>query len=257
MQEIEQRDHFRFLYSTELEDEAAWLEFGAGNKADSVQSLLKQNAIAARNILELGAGTGAVIRECQRRRLAQTYTAIDYSAEAIGFLARSTPLIRTLVADITAPEFSLQGCFDVVIISHVLEHLGNPGRFLKSLTNMSWTYAIAEVPLEDLAAGKIRRWVTGKPPGKEAGHVQFFTAAGFDKLIEDCGLTIVDRRRYAPITEIEALRLMSRRNQVSRLKYLQTVLTGHFLPRFIGYLWSRLYYSHYAVLCTRNDRLRT
>lgn len=253
MDQLSGKDHYRSLYQSDLDDEAEWLRFGAGKKADSVQLLMERNSIVADSLLELGAGTGAVIQECQKRGLATHFTAVDYSAEAIGYLAESAPAIKGVVADITSSEFSLEGDFDVVIMSHVLEHLEEPAAFLKSLGRFRWRYLVAEVPLEDLLAAKLKRLITGQRPGQAAGHVQFFTAASFQTLLNASGLKVIDYWRYVPVTEIDAIRFVCRKNGSSRIKSIQVALTGYYLPRLAKHLWGNLYYAHYAVLCS-NER---
>jgi len=249
MEQFSGKDHYRSLYQNALDDEAEWLRLGAQQKANSVQLLMERNGIVADSLLELGAGTGAVIQECQKRGLAARFTAVDYSAEAMGFLAKSAPAIKGVVADITSAEFSLEGDFDVVIMSHVLEHLEEPRKFLKSLGRLRWRYLVAEVPLEDLLAGRLKRLITSEPPGKAAGHVQFFTAASFQRLLNASGLAVIDNRRYVPINELQAIRFVCRKNGSSRIKSIQVALTGYYLPRLAKHLWSKLYYAHYAALC--------
>jgi SAM-dependent methyltransferase len=243
------KDHYRRLYQTGLEEQNRWLEFGAGQKVDSVQLLMERNGIEAHSILELGAGTGAVIKECLRRGLGKHYAAVDYSPEAIAFLARSAPGVETVVADITGPEFSLDRSFDLIILSHVLEHLEEPDHFLMSLERLRWRYLVAEVPLEHLLAGRLKRLIKGEAPGREAGHVQFFTASTFENLLTANRLAIIDRRRYVPLSNLDMIRSMCSRNGGSRLNYLRNTLTAYYIPKCASSLSSRLYYAHYAALC--------
>ena len=126
------RDHYETTYLDTLERQAEWLKRGAGQKADSVEQLLHQNRIKPESVLEFGCGTGAVIGELQRRGLAQHYYGIDFSATAITRLKTAFPNIRCAVADVmeTANVFD-KDSFDVVICSHIIEHLEDPCRFCK------------------------------------------------------------------------------------------------------------------------------
>jgi SAM-dependent methyltransferase len=225
------------------------LSLSAGCKVDSIELLLERNQVIAQSMLELGAGTGAVIQECKRRKLAQNYVAVDYSPEAIGRIRNAAAGIEGVVADVTAPDFSIAGDFDVVILSHVLEHLEKPELVLHSLKKLNWKHLVLEVPLEALWLSRCKQKLTGEPPGKAAGHIQFYTARSFDQLIRSSGLVIVNRHRYVPVVSLDSLRYVSRKNRLSRLKQMQTLLTGHYLPALTGPLWSHLYYAHYAVLC--------
>ena len=102
------------------------------------------------SILELGCGTGAVIGELQRRALAQQYYGVDYSEEAIAYLKAAFPSIQCAVADVMeTPNPFDKDSFDVVVLSHTLEHLEEPSPFLQSIHSIPFEYLVAEVPLED------------------------------------------------------------------------------------------------------------
>src|SRR5258707_355206 len=115
------RDHYDSLFQNELAREAEWLDRTAKNKADWIEVLLKKKGISCGTLLELGCGTGSVIRECQRRDLARTYIAVDYSETAIEYLRAHSDGIETYVADVTAADFAPGRPPDVVVLSHVIE----------------------------------------------------------------------------------------------------------------------------------------
>src|SRR5690242_299481 len=108
------RDHYAQIYREELDAEAKWLQYGAVEKVNSIEQLLAQVRCKPQRLVELGCGPGAVIRECQRRGIGDQLTAIDYSRDAISFLASRSSGIRCVVADVTAPDFEIDGEFDVV-----------------------------------------------------------------------------------------------------------------------------------------------
>jgi SAM-dependent methyltransferase len=248
------RDYYEQIYRNELEEEARWLEYGAADKVNSVEILLRRQGITPVSVLELGCGTGAVILECQRRGLGAEFTAIDYSQEAIGYLAGHSRDIRCLAADITRPDFKLEQNFDVVILSHVLEHLEEPLRFLQLLmSRVRFRYLVAEVPLEDLLASRLKNLFRDRTRNT-AGHVQFFTQDTFGKLLESAGLTWQNYRRYAPVSPLEAIDLVRRRCGLSAAGTIVKKSTGYYLPRMLGPLWERIYYAHLAVLCVPRDR---
>jgi SAM-dependent methyltransferase len=256
------KEYYDTNYKKDVEWQDEWLQRGVRGKADSVEQLLRRNRITPQHMLELGAGTGAVIKECQRRGLAREYTAIDYSTEAINYLRDHSHDIRTLVADIAADDFALGGSFDLVVMSHVLEHLERPEDALRALGKMDFSYLIAEVPLENLL---FYRWKWKLLPMLQdrsrelAGHVQVFTSSTFDALIRSCALTIVDRRRYPAIADWDSLLFLARRDasgpegptlKRALLRHTPRMLTSNLLPKLAGPAWTRLYYAHYAVLCS-------
>lgn len=249
--------HYRRLYEADLQAEAEWLRLGAMDKATSVQLLLERNSVAPRSLLEIGSGTGAVILECQRRNIAREYTAIDYSDEAIAYLAANSRGIHTLVVDVTRGELSSIGRFDVTLMSHVLEHLEDPAALLRALNELDFDYLVAEVPLENLPAFRLKSRITDYRRLNKAGHVQFFTAASFDGLLQSTGFEILDRRTYVPIPDRATIDFICGKDRLGTLRKLQMLCTRRYLPLTMHRVWSKIYYAHYAVLCRLKSRTET
>ena len=150
----------------------------------------------------------------------------------------------------TSPELALpRDHFDLVVVSHVLEHLENPADFLRKIQRVSFGAMIAEVPLEDLPASRLKALMKDRRKNF-AGHVQFFTARSFTALLRSAGFTVAASRRYSPVSSLESVRFAAGRNGVSRLRARLTEGSAHYLPKFVP-LWSRFYYAHYAALCVK------
>ncbi len=248
------RHHYEEIYQTELELEAEWLRYGAADKVNSLEALLNRNGIRPIAVLELGCGTGAVIVECQRRGLGAEFTAVDYSKEAIKYLESQSAGIRCIAADITDPYFRLDQCFDVVVLSHVLEHLEDPLTFLQSLRKrIRFQHLVAEVPLEDLWASRLKHLLRDRNKNA-AGHVQFFTETSFQQLLASATFELKDSRRYVPISSPPVIDFVCRKDGFSRFRTIMRKGTGYYLPRILKPLWSRLYYSHYAALCVPGNQ---
>jgi len=243
------RDRFDAIYQSELDMEAEWLRRGAKDKVDSIEYFLSKYHIQPKNLIELGAGTGAVISECQRRKLASHFTAVDFSTQALQYLKNSDHDIDLIQADITSENFRIETKHDVLILSHVLEHLEDPKPFLQAVRErINFEYAIIEVPLEALFLARLKAKVKDRSRNS-AGHVQFFTTDTFESLISRSGFEIIDRRNYIPIPSIDTLRLVVRRHQMSTPRFLQMLFTRRLIPLAASTVWARFYYSHHAVLC--------
>jgi SAM-dependent methyltransferase len=250
--EISGRDYYQTLYQSDLEVEAQWLTYGASQKTDSIEMLLHRNRIQPRTLLELGCGTGAVILECQRRGLAERLSAIDYSPEAISYLKAHSTGIDCRVADITDAAVAGQH-FDVVILSHVLEHLEDPAQFLKSVTDrISFRYLICEVPLEDLLASRVKNLFRDRIRNA-SGHVQFFTETSFKELLSSAALNISDSRRYVSIFPPHVLEFVGRKDGRSEFGTVVKKAVCWYLPRALGPIWSQLYMANCAVLSERAE----
>jgi SAM-dependent methyltransferase len=246
------RDYYESLYASELDQEAEWLRRSAAHKVDSVETLLARHSLSAQTIMELGCGTGAVIRECKRRGLARRYIGVDYSPDAIAYLRTSAPEIEAIQADINSPDFSMAEAVDVVVLTHVIEHLDDPHEFLSgTLRKLNFKYMVAEVPLEDLLASRLKNLVRDRRINT-TGHVQFFAPSSFERLLTSHELKIIDRRRYIPIHSLDTIRFLQAKDGLSRLG-VSRMIASSILTRALYPVWARLYYSHYAVLCSRND----
>ena len=247
---LEGKEHYQRIYDANLVDEAQWLQYAARGKADSVEQVLARRGVSPESLLELGAGTGAVIAECARRGLAKEYWAVDYSESATEYLRDTVPGVHVVAADITSPEFSLGRHFDVVVLSHVIEHLEEPREMLDALREMDFDHCVLEVPLDDLPVSRLKNLIRDRSENP-AGHLQFFTANTFERMVRGSGFEILDRRRYTPVVPIEALRLQARRNGWGTPRFLWTVAVAYALPMMLTPIWSRLYYGFYAVLCRK------
>lgn len=244
------KDQYRVFYQTYLNEEAEWLRRGATNKANSIEILLNRNNIRPKTLLEIGCGTGAVISECQHRNLATNYIGVDYAPEAIGYLRKHSYGITILQGDVDDPEFHINDFCDVVIISHVIEHLEEPAKFLVKLRNsINFSHVILEVPLEDLLANKFKSLFRDVTSNK-AGHVQFFSDRSFENLLYSNGYRILDRRTYVPILNMETINFISAKDRLTRYQHLLKIFTNNLLPKILGPIWNRFYYAHHAVLCS-------
>jgi SAM-dependent methyltransferase len=243
------RDHYDKIYREELELENRWLEYGAIDKADSVEALLRKQNIHPRTLLELGCGTGALISECRRRGIADRYVAVDYSKDAIAYLTENSPGIEAHVADLMEPPAPILEQFDLIVLSHVLEHLEHPDAMLQIIiSRFRFKWLFIEVPLEDLPFSRIKNLFRDRLRNP-AGHVQFFNGGTFRRLISRHGIVPVVTRRYAPVMTPEIIEFLGEKDRTSRLRTLLRKITGRFLPRYFNPIWKYIYYSNIAVLC--------
>jgi hypothetical protein len=136
--------------------------------------------------------------------------------------------------------------YDVVVLSHTVEHLEEPQQFLRAIRRISFDYLIVEVPLEDLFFGRVKSLFKDRSRNP-AGHVKFFTRGSFRQLVEDAGYVIADERVYAPWFDDETLAFAY--GSDGALRRVHKRLTEQYLPRAIGPLWTRVYHAHHAVLC--------
>jgi SAM-dependent methyltransferase len=245
------RDYYDGLYETDIDAESRWLEYGAIEKANSLEDLLKAFDRQPAVLVELGCGTGAVIRECQRRNFAKRYIAVDYSESALEFCRRKSEGIEVIQGDIVADLPGIRG--EVVLLSHTLEHLEHPDACLKHVRErMDFEWLVAEVPLEDLAVGRLKASLGLRQ--SRAGHVQFFNPNSFRGLVENCGYRIVAERNYLPIPTKEALEFVVKKDGLAAPQRVLKRFTQRWLPNALPGFWRRFYIANFAVLAVKKNR---
>lgn len=227
------------------------MEHNAVERANSIQFLLKNNSIKPHKILELGCGTGALLRELKKRNIGEKYVGIDYSEEAITYLNDNTQDIEAIKADITSKSFLLDDKFDLVILVHVLQHLEDPDKCLNSIVKkINFSYLIIEVPLEDMFINKVFSFFLRRKHNP-CGYFQFFNLKTFRQILTSNNLSIINQLRYVPVYGLETLRVMSARDGWSKLLFFRKILTLYFFPKLFGSIKKRIHCSCYAVLCQK------
>jgi len=247
------RDHYDGLFRAGLDEEAELSKRSAVDRANSVQILLQESGInSATRLVELGAGTGSVISECRNRGVASSFTAVEYSSSAVDYLRRNTIGIDVIQADITAADFQMEGSIDILLISHVVEHLEDPHAFLAAArSKLDFSYAVIEVPLEDLPLSRLKALVKDRTKNL-AGHVQFYTRKTFEDLLTSCDLEVVRSRTYFPIQTPDDLRLTFKKDQMPAWRYPLLWMTRRLIPQMVPDTWSRLYHANCAALCRKS-----
>jgi SAM-dependent methyltransferase len=241
------RDHYAEIYASQLDAQAKWLAFGAVAKADSVEELMHGRP-RPNVLLELGAGTGAVIAELQRRSFADRYIAIDYSVDACRYMQK-----HLVDVDIRRADIVLDGLAEkvnIVVLSHVLEHLEDPERLLRSIaSDIDFDWLIIECPLDDLPAARVKNLFRDRRKNL-AGHVQFYNLESFCSLVSK-HFDVIARRHYAPVLPREVVTFVSRKDRVSWAKHVVRQLTMNLCPRTISMIWKHVWHAHCALLCRR------
>lgn len=236
----------------ELDD---WCTLGAREKAVSVIRLAADRVI--RDVLEIGCGTGAVLAQLDNLAFGDRYWACEPMAELCD-LAKTKTIRRMVgISCTTFDDETFAGqSYDLIILSHVLEHVLNPAELLSRALRRG-RYVIVEVPIEANMAGNlrsaVRRRLTDRPRMvNAAGHIQFFSTSDAKKLVRWSGGQVLDTRLYFPTESYEALRQSA---SGPRRLYLNSISN---VGRVVGsQTLAYLYYGHYAMIVQRRDQFET
>ncbi len=128
-------------------------------------------------ILDVGASEGYINELLQKEESGKD---IDYLGIDVRFESKKFNVIRANIED-----YELEGDYDLIIISHVLEHLENYHGIFKKLADHTKSGAIfVAVPLAGTA------WAD---PGVIAGHINLFNESNLRQLFIDNDFTVIER----------------------------------------------------------------
>ena len=150
----------------------------------------------ARNLLDIGCGSGALGAAAKRRGELHV-TGVTHSAVEANMARQHIDAV--VQADLNAFDPLPLGCFDCIVCSHVLEHLGDPGEALRRLRELLLPGGVLVVALPNVLFWKQRlQFARGRFRYADGGlmdrtHVRFFDWETAAELIEQAGFVIVER----------------------------------------------------------------
>jgi SAM-dependent methyltransferase len=152
-----------------------------------VVSLARRASLAARSVVEIGCGDGALLAELSSRGFGGSLAGFDISAAAVELArGRAVPRVASLGVFDGARLPVADGAFDLGVLSHVLEHVTEPGALLREAAR-ACRALIVEVPLEQNVSGAR---AAKRASSEEIGHVQALDRAAVQSLVEAAGLRV-------------------------------------------------------------------
>jgi len=159
-------------------------------------AVLAKIPMGARNLLDIGCGSGALGAAAKRRGELQV-TGVTHSAVEATMARQHIDAV--VLADLNAFDPLPLGCFDCIVCSHVLEHLGDPDEVLRRLRELLSPGGVLVVALPNVLFWKQRlQFARGRFRYADGGlmdrtHVRFFDWDTAAELIEQAGFVIVER----------------------------------------------------------------
>ncbi len=158
---------------------------------------LEKSKLPSRRILEVGCGTGHFLNYAHNRGW-DTY-GVDISPW-VGKHIKDELNLRIFIGELEDAKFQ-SNFFDVVHMSHVLEHLRNPSVTLRELSRVlkKEGILIIEVPNEFYYLRYKIRLLTGHPIFYEipSPHLFFFSAITLKQIIQKAGFRIVEFKTWS------------------------------------------------------------
>jgi len=161
------------------------------------QFLYTKEHIAGNTILEIGVGAGQSILWFENEGF--QVTGIEPDGRNVSMINRV--LKRGRVIESSVEEFSSDEVFDVIWMSHVLEHLIEPGDFIKKIKNNLKKNGIFFIEVPNCEYEPMLKNSIEKNP-----HLFHFTKKALTKLVENAGYKIVSCDVFRPATKNEGVK---------------------------------------------------
>ena len=161
------------------------------------QFLYTKQYITGKTLLEIGVGAGQSILWFEEEGF--DVSGIEPDGRNVSMINKV--LKRGKVAKTSVEEFSSDKVFDVIWMSHVLEHLIEPVRFLKKIRNNLKKNGVFFIEVPNCEYEPMLQSSIEKNP-----HLYHFTKKALTKMVEEIGYKIVSCGIFRPATKSEGMR---------------------------------------------------
>lgn len=238
MQNITVSDYWKRNYECYYEEgDSLWRRLGAIDKARNITDLCQ--SVPHDSVLEIGAGEGSILKRLSEVNFGKELHALDISRTGIETIKeKRIPNLResTVFDGYNIPYENKR--FDLVILSHVIEHAEYPRKLLYEASRVA-KYIFVEVPLEDTVRLKAD-FILDK-----VGHINFYSPKTIRRLLQTCNLQVLCQKNTNSSKEIFVYRK-------GKIGVLACNLKGVFLSCFPSIATSVFTY-HSALLCACTD----
>ncbi len=138
-------------------------------------------------VLEIGSGDGAILERLSELEFNSELFSLEIAESAVNVIQKKN--IKSLLECSTYDGYNIpyeDNRFDLVLMSHVLEHVEHPRQLLYEAARVA-THVFIEVPLE-LNSRLGHDFVFDK-----TGHINFYTKKSIRLLIQSCGYEIISQ----------------------------------------------------------------
>ena len=234
-------ENIKDSYSSQYDSESIeWRNIGAKYKATNIVSLAKN--IQFSNVLEVGAGEGSILNWLSKWNFSKDLNCVEISESGIG-LIRSKK-IENLKDILLFDGYKIpypDNHFDLVICSHVLEHVEHERILLREIKRVS-KYQIFEVPIDFsfYVDKKLKHFLA-------YGHINIYTPALFRFLLKSENFKVQNDICYLYPDDVLNPTFKNNRKGFYITKF------KHFILKMFPYLLG-IKPNSYAVLTAKNSK---
>lgn len=215
-----------------------WRRLGAADKLSNILGILGPHRSSIESVLEVGCGTGAVLAAICADGVGRRHCGIDLSDphDHLDASVDTTKLELSCYDGVRIPFDD--NSFDLVIASHVLEHVPDERGFLRELKRVSRRLIYVEVPCEL----HFRSTVKGLQTSLDIGHINAYTPESFALTLATSDFEIEEFGVFDHSIEVLTFGSKPWRGKILKL------IRGSFLKASLTFA-SRLFCYHAGALC--------
>ncbi len=176
-------------------DQSEWRMLGAKYKAQNIIDVCK--TIKPIRVLEVGAGDGSILQLLDQQQFAPELYALEIAQSGVDQIQNRNLAHLKEVKAFDGYQIPYEdNSFDLVILSHVLEHVEHERILIRELKRVA-NYLVIEVP-KDYRYGvdqRIKHFLS-------YGHINMYTPTSLRFLLQSEGLTILADKLSLTDTEI-------------------------------------------------------
>lgn len=176
-------DHIQYKITHEVHHYHKVLRKAIINLVNECQSLTEKQQLT---ILDVGCGRGELLLDLIKQGI--DVAGVDMDEQCVSISQEFAPVKMGDIYDL--PKIYAKNSFDIVIASHVLEHLPNPKLGVEMLQTISNRFLILAVP--NLGEWRTLRWQSGAVDFVNKGHQVGWNSAHFNTFLTfACNLRIL------------------------------------------------------------------
>ena len=223
-------------YDRKGRDERQWRQLGAVEKARNI--MVGCRDIPHERILEIGCGDGAVLERLDEGAFGHELYGIEVSAGACTLTTerKLTHLVECRLYDGLHVPYA-DDAFDLVVLSHVVEHLEHPRQVIYEAARVG-RHVFIEVPLEDTVR------MADDFTWNDTGHINAYSYKTIRRLAQTCNLRVLSQSILLPSKQAHAYHDGTRGAVKYWIKRAALALGPRWAARHFVY--------HCALLCGRN-----
>ena len=232
-------------------NDEGWRLLGAKYKAQHINDVCK--GYSFNSVLEVGAGDGSILKLLAEQNFAPKYSAVEISESGVARIRSLNIKGLELVQEFDGYHLPFKDDeFDLVVLSHVLEHVEHERLLLRELKRVA-KMCLIEVPIDykDGVDGRIKHYLA-------YGHINMYTPTSLRYLLLTEGFKVVND--LTSMIEPEVTRFNTYINQkkskslITDLKISAEYGAKKLLCSLLGKAMQEKRASAYTILCSKEGQ---